>query len=299
MTYIISHICGGLGNQMFQYAAGKALAAKLDADFFLDTCWFANKHDDATPRPFLLPLFPNIQIKHATREACDTLQRFPGGLFGKLKRKLLCMPKRPATYSKEPHFAYWPGIEAIHTDAYLEGYWQNERYFAQIAKTIRHTFTFPHFTHAPAHEVAQAIKTANNAISVHIRRGDYVSSPSANAVHGTPSHAYYERAIARLMTDAPDAHLFFFSDDIAWAERMFCTHARYSTFVNIQGHEQSPWNDMHLMSLCKHHIIANSSFSWWGAWLAKGQGTVYGPEKWFAEKKRAGENPCLERWIRL
>ena len=296
MTHIISHICGGLGNQMFQYAAGYALAARLNAEFLLDTRWFAQNHDDATPRPFLLSLFPKTRIQVAKADACNALATYPRNPLAKLARKILRRPKRPPTYIKEPHFAYWPGIENIQGSAYLEGYWQNERYFAPIAETIRHHFTFPELTHAPALALSEKIQTTENAVCVHIRRGDYVSSPAAQAVHGTASPAYYETAISRLMTDAPGAQLFFFSDDIAWVEQAFQKYAPFSTFVGIPEHETSPWNDMHLMSLCRHHIIANSSFSWWGAWLATGQGAVYAPKCWFVEAKRAGETPCPEHW---
>lgn len=296
MTHIISHTCGGLGNQMFQYAAGKALAQRQGAEFLLDTRWFAQNHASATPRPFLLSLFSKAHIQIAQADVCDALKKYPRTPLAKLKRKIFRLPKQPRTYIKEPHFAYWPGIENIQGSAYLEGYWQNERYFAHRAGAVRHDFTFPELSHAPALAVAEKIQAAGNAVCVHIRRGDYISSPAAQAVHGTASPAYYETAIARLMADAPGARLFFFSDDMAWVEHIFQKYAPFSTFAAIPEHETSPWNDMHLMSLCRHHIIANSSFSWWGAWLASGHGAVYAPKRWFAEEGRAGENPCPDRW---
>jgi hypothetical protein len=127
---------------------------------------------------------------------------------------------------------------------------------------------------------------------LHIRRGDYISDKKANSVHGTCDLSYYKKATELICAKFNDAHFFVFSDDISWAKENL--NINNTTYID---HKTIPHEDIHLMSLCKHNITANSSFSWWGAWLNQySKKTVIAPKQWFINKEN--EVAC-ESWIKL
>ncbi len=177
---------------------------------------------------------------------------------------------------------YWPALrERARQGGYLQGYWQSERYFAGHAERIRSDFAFRHDMSGANLDVAHAIGQ-RTAISVHVRRGDYISNAKTLAVHGTCSPDYYHAAIDTLLQRCPGARLFAFSDDPQWVSQMLLP--RYPDLVLVDHNKGlDSYNDMRLMSMCRHHIIANSSFSWWGAWLNPIQDKmVIAPSRWFA-----------------
>ncbi|WP_084559486.1 alpha-1,2-fucosyltransferase [Nitratidesulfovibrio termitidis] len=294
---VVAAIRGGLGNQMFQYAAGRALASRLGVELKLDLSWFSSVPCGATPRRFMLDAFPNINIVEATGRECESLIYAPGSFFARLLR----WPRRYAqSYYVEPHFGYWEGFEQIVSPAYLLGYWQNERYFSGFAEIIRHDFGFPPLPSGVVKEVAGHIRGSRHAVAVHIRRGDYVSNPSTFQWHGLCVLDYYYAAlevIAAQIGSAPE--LFLFSDDPGWVRENFDTRGMSSVVLDFQAHVDAPCYDMHLMSLCTHHVIANSSFSWWGAWLSGGNGVICAPNRWFADERRKYDNPSPYAWVRL
>lgn len=285
---ITAVIFGGLGNQMFQYAAACALSLRCRAPLYLDTGHF--RRADNT-RAFQLSLFPRLM------QRVSGITDFPPTLFRRVwKRLRRLLPCSPEVH--EPHFAYWPEFERLNPPAILFGYWQSEKYFAGVQAEIRHDFTFPPLPDGPAQELAARIADAPEAVSVHIRRGDYVSNPQAQAFHGNLQQDYYRAALNRIMETCGPATLFLFSDDPQWVQDNFdrCGHA---AFVVDLAMPEAPHHDMHLMSLCKHHIIANSSFSWWGAWLGQRQGLTFAPRRWFADESVNTEDVCPDRWVRL
>ncbi len=298
--WIISKITDGLGNQMFQYATGFALARRLNAEFYIDKSWFDRKVGKGKiKRSFALDKFPELSLKLATPEMCQKLGYTPPpqGL-AKLVNKILKKKNKPrvSSYVGEPSFQFWPGFLDLKSDTYLEGFWQSEQYFVSVKTEIQKEFTFPKFTTLKALGVAEKIESAANAVCVHIRRGDYVTSKSASIKHGTVQESYYDTALAEILNNVPDAELFFFSDDIPWVKETFQQYQTIACFVDIPEHVATPWQDMHLMSLCKHHIIANSSFSWWGAWLALKEGEKIAPRIWFKREDYREYNPCPAYW---
>ena len=137
-----------------------------------------------------------------------------------------------------------------------------------------------------------------NSVSVHIRRGDYISNKDTNALLGVCPMDYYDRAIAYIVERVVNPCFYFFSDDIAWVRRTFSLPFQ-SRFVDHNSGRQS-FNDMRLMSLCRHHIIANSSFSWWGAWLGRnGDKTVIAPRRWFRRDIMDLKDLCPDSWVLL
>jgi len=282
---IITKIFGGLGNQMFQYACGKTVACRLDTQLFLDLSWFEKGN-----RLYMLNAFPNINYS----------------IYNKKKMTLLNFLRRIGIKKKyfinEPFYSYWTGIEDIKSTVILSGYWQNEKYFSCISKIIKQDFIFPEFDCIEAKNIEKNIKKASCPISVHVRRGDYIENQETNSFHGLCSPEYYKNAI-KYIIDKNDRNvipeLYLFSDDPDWVKNNFDTCGLTSVVVDIKAHKYKPYHDMHLLSLCKNHIIANSSFSWWGAWLSSGNGTVVAPKYWFAEDTMKDNNPSLASWILL
>ncbi len=293
---VIVSIQGGLGNQMFQYAAGRALALRLGVELKLDLSWYDSISENVTPRSFMLDAFLNIDVPRVTKKEVQHLSYTPYGFFDRLLQR----PKRYAcSYVAEPHFNYWKGFEKVISPAYLSGYWQNELYFVAFSETLKQDFTFPPLKDRKAEEMALHIRTSRHAVAVHVRRGDYASNASAFQCHGLCSQEYYNKALDAITAQLGTIpELFIFSDDPVWVREHFDTQNIPSTILDFPKHIVSPWHDMHLMTLCKHHIIANSSFSWWGAWLSN-KGIICAPKRWFISDDLKNQNPCPKNWLLL
>lgn len=196
-----------------------------------------------------------------------------------LARTILAVFRRDA-FIVEPHFNYWPEITNVPRDCYLVGYWQSEKYFRDKASVIRADFTFKTSLTNRNAELAEQIEHVN-AVSLHVRRGDYANNQKTNATHGLCSLDYYRGAVRYVSNRLEQPYFFIFSDDMAWVKENLKMDVHH-LFVE-HNHGLESYNDMRLMSLCRHHIIANSSFSWWGAWLNPSlEKIVVAPKKWFA-----------------
>lgn len=292
---VVAQLMGGLGNQMFQYAAGKALALRLDAEYEIDLSWFRCM-GDCTPRNFGLNAFNISTQEFAKQEFCSKpsiLRR--ATTF--LSRQIL---DSSIVVVHEPHFHYWAGFEKLSGRIFLLGYWQSERYFKNIANVIRDDFMFPSFQSNQSHELYKKIKSSKNSVAVHVRRGDYINKPAAITLHGgccPPS--YYKDSINYIKEKSNKLNLYIFSDDPSWVKDNFDPHGHATTIVDVPEHIKAPYHDMHLMSLCRHHIVANSSFSWWGAWLSRQEGIVCAPRLWFSDLNIDTRDIYPETWIRL
>lgn len=291
---IVSHIIGGLGNQMFQYATGRALSLLRGQPLRLDVSGFSGY---GLHQGFELQRVFNCQTAIATEADVRGIlgwQVSPG--IRRIVRRSGMAAFRRKGLIVEPHFHYWPGIKNVPRDCYLTGYWQSERYFADVAHTIRGDFTFRQPLSGHNLEISQEIG-AGNAVSLHIRRGDYASNAKTQATHGVCPLTYYEAAVRYIAERDKASHIFIFSDDIALVKDNLkmdfpCQYVDHN-------HGMESYNDMHLMSLCRHHIIANSSFSWWGAWLNPDVGKiVVAPKKWFANENKV-EDLFPHGWVTL
>lgn len=272
---IIVRLKGGLGNQMFEYAAGRALALKTGSELLLDATFL----NDRTPR------------KHFTFRSYEL------GIFNIHTRftflsRLSFMISIPLL---------WPTLSVLSARLrmifskdfrYLSGYFQNEMYFKQFESEIRDDLSPRDPLSSEAKKITESIQTSES-VSVHVRRGDYVSDSKTAEVHGFLGVEYYENAANFIAGKVNNPHFFVFSDDLEWC--------RNNMNINRPVHYVSCGvNDLHLMSLCKHNIIANSTFSWWGAWLNKNpRKIVVAPKRWFAGSDHDSEDIVPKNWVRM
>ena len=272
---ITSRLMGGIGNQLFQYAAGFALASRLGVALQLDRTWFGERED----RIYRLDAFA-ITARTASAEALRQAGiRYPGRLGRGLSRLGLARLAQVRGVVREPGFTYWPGFTRLRDGACLSGYWQSERYFDAAADALRRELAFRHEPDAENRRTLDAIR-ACEAVAVHVRRGDYAADSRTRNYHGTAPLEYYQVAVRRMMSSTRDPVFFVFSDDPEWVEASLRVPA--PTVPVVHNGQVRDYEDLRLMSACRHHIIANSTFSWWGAWLGESPGQrVLAPARWF------------------
>lgn len=272
---IVVKIIGGLGNQMFQYALYRSLKekgkeAKIDISSFLSY----ELHNGYELRNVF-----NIDEDLATEKDIGLLADFKKDFSSKFRRKLF---GRKNTHFVQEEFKFIPEVfEMDHV--YLDGFWQSEKYFLDIEEMIRRDFDFKIELDGPNKDAIEKMNRTNS-VSLHVRRGDYISNPEAFKVHGgITTLEYYNKAIEQIKESVENPAFFIFSDDINWVKENMNLGDSY--YIDWNKGKNS-YKDMQLMSYCKHNIIANSSFSWWGAWLNRNKSKiVITPNKWFNTMK--------------
>ena len=274
-------ISGGLGNQMFQYAAGRAFALRHGAQLKLDTSFYGRKRH----RRFELDAFPiEAEVAHTAKV----------GRFFSETRRLRDKLRSSKQVYREPHFHFDDNFRTLPLGVTLEGYFQSERYFAEHDEMIRIELAPP----VPHDEGVQTIAremTDCSATSLHVRRGDYVTNAKASQMYCACGMDYYRDAMERIPGNDP---VYVFSDDIAWAKENL-PPAKPLVFPN-PGVSSTALSDLWLMTQATHHIIANSTFSWWGAYLAgPGRGLSIAPKRWFTDESIDDGDLIPDGWIRL
>lgn len=295
MSSPIVRLQGGLGNQMFQYAFGLALEHRIRHAVTYDMSFFDQLPGEHVTRRFELHVF-GIAPPPATDDRIRRLLDSHSPWRTRLSRKFpLLVPQR--TFHERMPYTLDPAVFAARRDMYFDGYWQTERYFADISDQVRAAFTFADRSHPEVVRIATQIR-ATTAVSLHVRRGDYTNHSAAQQYFVTCGIGYYEGAMARMLAEYPDTEFFVFSDDIDWARSNLPSTAPLH-FVEGNTGDRSP-EDMRLMSLCKHHIIANSSFSWWGAWLNPlPNKTVIAPKHWLKDTAIPTPDLLPPRWLAI
>ncbi len=288
---IITKITSGLGNQLFQYALGRHLAIQNNTRLWFDLRYYHKTYETDTPRHFKLDRFT---IDY------DLLDSSPWLYVSKATRLLPGRSLRPIFDTrKEQQFHLDPAVlQTKGTFITLDGFWQSEAYFVGSESTIRKELTFNRTPGPNFDRFRQQIEQANTPVSVHIRRGDYVNHPEFSQSFGTLGLDYYEAAIKRVSDQFPNSSLFVFSDDPGWVQEHM--HFNLPPIFVINSGADADVDDLQLMSLCHHHIIANSSFSWWGAWLnSRSEKLVIAPKQWFLNKPWNTENLVPKSWLKL
>ncbi len=279
----IVRFLGGLGNQMFQYTLYKALQnrfpnVKADLQGYKD-----------------YPLHNGFELEHIFDLKINKVSSFTSNLYYSRKwtyRKLRRLLSLKNTYIEEKTlFSFDTSILNNQRTAYYWGYWQNFDYFKDIANQIKNDFQFK----LPlSNENQQILEQINlkNSVSLHIRRGDYLKDPFLGGLCGPE---YYKQAISYIQSNSASLSFFIFSDDIPWCTENL--HLDDCTFISWNKGSSS-YIDMQLMSACKHNVIANSSFSWWAAWLNPNPTKiVIGPKKWINDPDRNVIMSFPQNWI--
>lgn len=274
---IIIKITGGLGNQMFQYALGRALSLKKGVPFKLDISSYR--------RYKLHNKYELSDVFNISPEIASTKDLVQFSSFYNYIRKYSRLPRTQII--EEPCFQYWNGINYLQNKVYLNGYWQSPKYFSDYSDVIKSDFVFRNILDKDNQKLFEHI-SKSNSVSMHIRRGDYTSAKNIN-VHGTCKLSYYEDAVRYFQKKLINPIFFVFSDDIEWAKANLKNINNVKFVSNNSG--KYSYIDMMLMSLCKHNIIANSSFSWWSAWLnSNPHKNVIAPVDWFSKSYSKSKN---------
>lgn len=285
---IYARLFGGLGNQLFQYATARALALRIGSRVGLDL-------------RYLPP--PPHHLSYALHHFAVQAEIGPPGLPPHRTRTLRHLAWRAGLGSprflRERGLGVNPAVLQANDETYLHGYFQSETYFADHLPQLRQDFRIVTPPDARNAEWLGRIQGDPLSVSVHLRRGDYVAVAKAGDTHGTCDASYYARAIAHLraLTGTPP-RAYVFSDDPAWVR----ANLRLDAEMEVIGHNgpTAHYEDLRLMSACRHHIIANSTFSWWAAWLdARLDKIVIAPQRWFATDRLVNPDILPGDWVRL
>lgn len=296
---IIVKLMGGLGNQMFQYAAGRRLAHQHNTQLKLDISFLKNRYVGCTHRVYELKYFKirnsiatNIEVAKCTGIGPSLWLK----ILLKFRRVADLITIHPNVYS-ERHFHFDPEVLTAPDNVYLDGYWQSEKYFEEIENILRKDFSF----HSPLVgkniELSKLIKRTDS-VSLHVRRGDYVADTNMMAYHGICDAEYYARCVEEIHSAIKAPFFFVFSDDSTWVKE----NVRLPSPMIVVDHNSPDrgGEDLRLMSLCRHNIIANSTFSWWGAWLNRNpEKIVIAPEKWFNNTSINTKDLIPDEWVKI
>lgn len=292
-NYIIIRLIGGLGNQLFQYAFGRAISERYQVPLLLDVTGF----DTYKLHSYALSPF-KIQGEIATTEQINALtwKSTPPYFQLAYRQWQKMLPLNWKTLVFEPSHVFHPELLQLQPPKYFDGYWQSEKYFSAMAEELRNDLQLQVSLSAQTKRIAKDMKK-NIAVSLHIRRADYVTDKSAQQTFYVCGLDYYQRAISYLSKKIEQPTFYIFSDDMEWAK----SHLKltYPTvYVDHNGADRN-YEDLYLMSHCQHHIIANSTFSWWGAWLnSSSTKIVIAPKKWF-KSTYSSRDLIPKKWIQL
>ena len=292
---VISELTGGLGNQMFQYAAAKALSLHHQTNLVLDVLSFYREELPylEVPRNFDLNNFEGVNEVLITpnNQIADykSYKKTPlSGLVAAHKRKVY----------KEPFYHFDKNFFNSRKNVLLKGGWQSEKYFSRYKNEVRQAFQIKDEVINRVKELGQKLKN-ENSVAVHVRRGDYLRLPIILEWHGVLDANHYNNAFTQLQSklDKPFS-IYYFSDDPQWIEENLCP--KWPGTIISKDSKNTAIEDFYLMSQCKHNIIANSSFSWWAAWLNDNPDKiVIAPQKWFGNAPCDPKDLIPESWMKI
>ena len=289
---VIVKLFGGLGNQLFQYAFGQYMAKVLNVIVKYDLQTGLSMRNFTT-REFELMNF-DFDINVATIDEINGLKFLSSGFFSRLQRKLIQQfPVFSKNYFVEDISHKLLTDNELKDNCYYDGYWQSFHYLDINKDVLQSQICLKKFS-IGNEELVDNINL-KNSISLHVRRGDYISIKKNRDIFHICNLDYYKAAIDIIEQNVSDPQYYIFSDDIEWAKQNFIG----SKFIFVEGN--IPHIDMYLMSNCKNNIIANSTFSWWGAWLNNNPNKVIiAPQRWYhGAMNDASKNLIPEKWIRI
>lgn len=285
---------GGLGNQLFQYATGRALSLRKKTRLMLDITDYSKK----THRKYGLD---NFQIKaraYSKKKLSNIYRHYPNFI----EKLVLALTGRKVysdfidskVYLEKKLFDYDDMLLHLTNDAYISGYWQNEKYFRNIRKTLLKEITIKNnLINKNLLSILKIIKSTNST-SIHIRRTDYLENKKYFI---TSKRNYYQRAIMYINKKMNDTNFFVFTDDPDWVKNNFINS---KNMILISGKGFTDAQELYLMKNCKNNIITNSSYSWWGAWLNKNpEKIVISPKHWFNSVDFDSDGIILKEWVKI
>lgn len=293
---IIVKLLGGLGNQMFQYAMGRKLAHLHHTSFKFEIDGLLAGED--IRKTYELGIFniPEISFtKPGETIPFKRKTRFKSKRLNKVINKLI----KRSMIIEAGHYHYNDNfIRNSSPNSYIRGLWQSEYYFKDIESIIRNDFSFKYPLEGENLDLANKLKQMTNSVSVHVRRGEFADNTKYNQLIGVCDLTYYHEAMKTIEEKLGDIQYLVFSDNIPWVKENLPLNSK-AIFVDYNTNKDH-YRDMQLMSLCNHNIIANSTFSWWGAWLNKNQDKiVIAPKNWFAGWNYNTKDLIPYKWIKL
>lgn len=283
---------------MFQYAFGRALSCKLNTEVVVDSSFFNNINDEVTTKRELDICNFQVTLREVSIPDLKSLKPFRYRIVNAILYKLGLNCLQNSHYFFENQIGYNRSISRIKNNCFISGYWQSYKYFNEFDEIIRNDFSFPSISNSNTLNVYSKINNSNS-VSIHIRRGDFLNN-SLNNIHAVCSLDYYNSAVKFIQSTEFNPFFFIFSDDIEWAKVNFKLES--NCFFVDGSISKSSFQDLQLMSVCKHNIIANSSFSWWAAWLnANPKKVVVAPKLWYNDNNLNNQTVDLipTSWVRL
>ena len=279
---IIVKLISGLGNQLFEYAVGRQLSLQRQVPLKLDISFFEGQR----LRSYKLNHY-NIQAEIATEKEIEKFTNIynSNSLYARIFRKTESMlPKRKKLhYIEDEWWMYESELLKASSNVYVDGYWQHYKYYENLSPHVLQELTVKDPPSVAYSKYLTHLLSDNHSVSIHIRRGDYITDPAASKLMGILPLEYYHKAISYMEERLGSPSFYIFSDDLSWAKDNLAIQAPV-TFVELEN-EGSDYFELELMSKCRHNIIANSTFSWWGAFLNRNkEKIVISPADWVLEK---------------
>lgn len=282
---IVVKIKAGLGNQMFQYALGRRLSLNWNDELKCDLSWFQNIKKSETPRTLDINKFKINLVEVTDQEKKQAKLCSISKIISQIRARV------------DRNYFYHFHSELLKKKdfLYLDGYFQSYKYFESIKKTLLEDFVLKTGYTQEAQKIKDDIELSGESIAIHVRRGDYTSS--CKDWNGLCTIEYYQQGLNEIKKKYSKVKLFVFSDDITWAQQ----NLRFdSLMVFVSRPSLSSTEELMLMSLCKHQIIANSTYSWWGAWLNQNpQKIVIAPSRWLLAFNIDTSELLPSEWIKI
>ncbi len=292
---IIAELTGGMGNQMFQYAAAKALSLYHNTELAIDLHSYYREvfPELEVARSFELNKFSGVNERLITPH--HAIHHY--NTFKKTPFSALVAPHKRKVY-KEPFYHYDKNFMKARKDVMLKGYWQSEQYFANYKEEIRQSFLIKEVVVKRVTDVGEKIRR-ETSVAVHIRRGDYLRLPVILAWHGVLDTNHYNNAFSLLKIKLKKVFkIYYFTDDPTWVQENLCNN--WPGTISSKEYQTNAIEDFYLMSQCKHNIIANSSFSWWAAWLNNHPDKIIvAPINWFGSAPYDTKDLYPETWMKV
>lgn len=295
---IITEITNGLGNQLFQYATAFALAKKKGTDLLIDKSWYETEAASKNNRKFALDKF-NINLKFAKLSETTKLKspKFPFLINSLYWRRQYALPYYKRDFFREQSCLYDSHIFKAKNNVFLSGFFQSEKYFNEFRPILLHDLEL---NEKPDVDDAHMLKSIQNSNSVclSIRRGDYLKKENMVAFN-IIGFDYYQKAIAYINERVESPVYYIFTDDTEWLNKNI-DRFEIRNYIIAGSHLDTPHIGITLMKHCKHYITANSTYSWWGAWLNNDSDSIkITPEKWFLIERLNTIDLIPKGWIQL